>query len=287
MKKIPIARLHHFQEEPHLLGNFIIRDIAQLLEKIPMVQELHRHDFYFVLALEHASGQHHIDFTPYPVGKHCVFFMRPGQVHDLQLDSGSTGFVLQFTSDFFDNCSMDSRLLLRSCSNTTLYSFNPTTYTKVTAPLHAILDEFSVERAGHEKMIKAQLDIFLIELLRQQQANVPNLKGPNLYPRERLEAFLELLETHLAAHKKVSDYAEMLHLSAYQLNAITKSGLGKTCREVINDQIILESKRRLLATSNQVKEIAHQLGYEDVSYFIRFFKKHTGQSPEAYRQNFT
>ena len=287
MEKIPIARLDHFQKEPHLLGNFIIRDIAQLLEKIPLVQELHRHDFYFILALEKAAGKHHIDFTPYPVGNHCVFFMRPGQVHDLTLDQGSTGFVIQFTSDFFDNCSMDSRLLLRSCSNTTLYSFDPASYANVTKPLHAILDEFSAERPGHEKMIKAQLDIFLIQLLRQQQSKVPKLKGPDLYPRERLEAFLELLETHLAAHKKVSDYAELLHLSTYQLNAITKSGLGKTCREVINDQIILESKRRLLATSNQVKEIAHQLGYHDVSYFIRFFKKHVGQSPEAYRQNFT
>ncbi|TMU55704.1 helix-turn-helix domain-containing protein [Flagellimonas algicola] len=286
MKEIPIARLHHFQEEPHLLGNFIIRDITILLEEIPMVQELHRHDFYFVLALEHSSGQHHIDFTPYPVGDHCVFFMRPGQVHDLTLDQGSTGFVMQFTSDFFDNCSMDSRLLLRSCSNTTLYSFNPSSYANVTAPLHAILDEFSAERPGHEKMIKAQLDIFLIELLRQQQAKVPKLKGPDLYPREQLEVFLELLETHLGTHKKVSDYAEMLNLSAYQLNSITKAGLGKTCSQVINDQMILESKRMLLATSNQVKEIAYALGYEDVSYFIRFFKKHTGHSPDAYRQNF-
>ncbi|MEX0313123.1 MAG: helix-turn-helix domain-containing protein [Allomuricauda sp.] len=269
------------------MGNFIIRDITQLLEKIPMVQELHRHDFYFVLALEHSSGQHHIDFTPYPVGDHCVFFMRPGQVHDLKLDQGSTGFVMQFTSDFFDNCSMDSRLLLRSCSNTALYSFNATEYTTVTSPLHSILDEFSKKRPGHEKMIKAQLDIFLIEILRQQQAKVPNLKGPDLYPRERLEAFLELLETYLHRHKKVSDYAEMLHLSTYQLNNITKTGLGKTCSQVINDQVILESKRRLLATSNQVKEIAFQLGYQDVSYFIRFFKKQTGQSPDAYRQNFT
>ncbi|MEM9649702.1 MAG: AraC family transcriptional regulator [Bacteroidota bacterium] len=286
MKKIPLARLHHFQKEPHIMGSFTIRDIAKLLVQIPMVQELHRHDFYFVLALERSSGQHHIDFTPYPVGDHCVFFMRPGQVHDLQLEQGSTGFVMQFTSDFFDNCSMDSKLLLRACSNTHLYTFDPSGFGLVIAPLHAMLNEFTLKRPGYEKMIKAHLDIFLIELLRQQQAKVPNPKGPNLYPRERLEAFLELLETHLPTHKKVSDYAKMLHLSTYQLNSITKSGLGKTCSQVINDQVILESKRLLLATSNQVKEIAYGLGYEDVSYFIRFFKKQTGHSPDAYRQNF-
>jgi AraC family transcriptional regulator, transcriptional activator of pobA len=78
----------------------------------------------------------------------------------------------------------------------------------------------------------------------------------------------------------------MLHLTPYQLNAITKATVGKTGSEVINEHIILESRRHLLATTNQINAIALQLGYEDVSYFIRFFKKHTGHSPESYRQNF-
>ncbi len=76
----------------------------------------------------------------------------------------------------------------------------------------------------------------------------------------------------------------MMNLSAYQLNEITKVAVGKTPSELINEQIILEAKRYLLATPNQVKDIADHLGYEDVSYFIRFFKKHTGHSPEAFRQ---
>jgi len=55
---------------------------------------------------------------------------------------------------------------------------------------------------------------------------------------------------------------------------------------VITDHIILEAKRQLLATTSQINQIAGGLGYEDVSYFIRFFKKHTGHSPEAFRQKF-
>ena len=84
----------------------------------------------------------------------------------------------------------------------------------------------------------------------------------------------------------MSKYAEMLHLSNYQLNAITKTTLNKTASELINEYMILEAKRNLLATSNLVNQIADDLGHEDVSYFIRFFKKHTGYSPEAFRQNF-
>lgn len=107
-----------------------------------------------------------------------------------------------------------------------------------------------------------------------------------LYSQEILEEFLALLEQHGAEHKKVSEYAEMLSLSTYQLNAITKANLGKTCSDLINEHMLLEAKRYLLATSGQVKEIAYQLGFDDISYFIRFFKKHTGLTPEAFRQNF-
>jgi AraC-like DNA-binding protein len=135
-------------------------------------------------------------------------------------------------------------------------------------------------------VIKANLDIFFIELLRHQPNRKSISNNVNTYTQERLEEFLELLETHIASHKLVSQYADMLSLSNYQLNAITKATLGKTSSEVIDEHIILESKRHLLATSNQVTQVAYNLGYEDVSYFIRFFKKHTGYSPEAFRNNF-
>ena len=97
---------------------------------------------------------------------------------------------------------------------------------------------------------------------------------------------LELLETRISEIKNVSQYADLLNLSPYQLNAITKASVGKTVAQLIDEQIILEAKRYLLATPNQVKDIAWNLGYEDVSYFIRFFKKHTGHSPDAFRKNF-
>ena len=94
------------------------------------------------------------------------------------------------------------------------------------------------------------------------------------------------METNITNNKQVSQYADMLNISTYQLNAITKTSLNKTPSELINEYIILESKRQLLATSNQVNQIADHLGYDDISYFIRFFKKHTEYSPEAFRNNF-
>ena len=95
-----------------------------------------------------------------------------------------------------------------------------------------------------------------------------------------------MLEKHIAIQKQVSHYTAMMNLSPYQLNEITKTSIGKTASELINEHIILEAKRYLLATTNQIKDIADQLGYEDPSYFIRFFRKHSGYSPEAFRHKF-
>lgn len=78
----------------------------------------------------------------------------------------------------------------------------------------------------------------------------------------------------------------MLSITPYQLNAITKALLHKTGSELINEHIILEAKRMLIGTANQVNQIANMLGYDDPSYFIRYFKKQTGLTPEAFRQNF-
>jgi AraC family transcriptional activator of pobA len=284
MERIPVRHINASQKEPDLSENFSIRDVKGLLAGKDMVQELHRHDFFYMLALENAIGNHVIDFTPYSIGDHSVFFMRPGQVHKLHLKAGSTGYLMQFSSEFYFPRDKATNQLLRKASNIDQYQLNTEGFKKIRSILTYIFHEYDEKKDSYEEVIKANMGIFFIELIRQQ-GNTPTEKA-SLYMQEKLEKFLELLEANVFTHKQVAEYAEMLNLSAYQLNTIAKVALGKTCSEVINEHIILEAKRCLLATSNQVNQTAYRLGYEDVSYFIRFFKKQTGYSPEAFRSNF-
>jgi len=284
MKNIPIRKIRAAQKEPVFAESFSIRDVRELLAGKDMVQELHRHDFFYVLALKKGKGSHAIDFTSYDVSDKAVFFMRPGQVHQLTLKAGSMGYLLAFKIGFYDPGDKISNQLLRKASNRNHYLFDPARFKKLLSLLTYIFREYTDQQAGYEKVIKANLDIFLIELVRRQGKSSP---GKNAYAQQRLEELLGLLETDLSQHKQVSAYAGMLNLSPYQLNAITKAMLGKTCSALIHEYLILESKRQLLATSNQVSQIADHLGYEDVSYFIRFFSKHTGYSPETFRNKFS
>ena len=284
MKHIPIRHINTPQEEQKFSGSFSIRDIHELLAGKDIVQELHRHDFFYILALKKGRGNHEIDFRSYEIRDYSIFLMRPGQVHQLTLKAGSSGYLIEFNTDFHflkDKVSSD---LLRKATDLNHYQFEANSLKRLVAILDYIFEEYTIKKERYQDVIKANLEIFFIELIRQNSNATPN--NTDTYTQECFEKFSELLKTHIAKHKQVSFYADKLSLSLYQLNAIAKATRGKTCSEIMNEYIILESKRYLLATSNQVNQIASYLGYEDVSYFIRFFKKHTGQSPEAFRNNF-
>jgi AraC-like DNA-binding protein len=286
MKIIPVRRIKKPENETGLSEGFRIRRIEDVLSGQDMIQDIHRHDFFFILALERGNGEHVIDFTPYKIEDHSVFFMRPGQAHQLALKKNCRGYLIEFTADFYYPHEEASKHLLRKASNNNHCRLSANNSNRLLSLLTEIYQEYTDRKEAYQEVIKASLKIFFIELVRQRQQSIDTARNKKQNTQERLEDFLELLETHVAKHKLVSEYAAMLNLSSYQLNAITRANLGKNSSEVINEFIILESKRYLLATPNQVKEIAYHLGYDDVSYFIRFFKKHTGYSPETFRQKF-
>jgi AraC family transcriptional activator of pobA len=287
MKKIPLRQITSRQTAPDFTDGFSIRNIASLLSGNDMVQELHRHDYFFILAVEKGKGEHTIDFTTYPVRNNIVFFMRPGQVHQLLLKKGSTGFLMEFNSDFYHPQNKSASGVFRKVSNRNVCALNSGSTASLFKLLNSISREFSSKQERYKEVIKSLLDIFFIGLARQSSNPGTVSTVRNLYIQERLEELQNLLETNIVSNKGVAYYAGKMHLTAYQLNAITKASLGKTCSALINDHILLEAKRLLLATTNQVNQVASMLGYEDVSYFVRFFKKHTRHTPEAFRQKFS
>lgn len=283
MKNIPVRSIKAAEARQDISLGFKIRTLAEVLGGKDMAHDLHRHDFYFVLALKRGDGNHEVDFVPHPVRDNSIFFIRPGQVHRLVIKTGSEGYLMEFGKEFFHS-NADSQLL-RKASNKSFCPVDEEGSTKLQNVLSAIHEEYTNKKEGFREVIHANLSIFFIELVRQRQHIENPGDARNSYAEERLQDFLEILETEVSKHKQVSYYADSLNLSQFQLNSITKTLLGKTAAEIIDDHILLESKRYLLATSNQVNQIAYHLGYEDVSYFIRFFKKHTGHTPEMFRQN--
>ena len=285
MKDIPVRKINTPQKESNFSESFTIRDVQNLLNGNDLVHKLHRHDFFFILALQKGEGIHEIDFINYYVYDNSIFILRPGQVHKLELKATCTGFLMEFSPTFYHTNDNTSNQRLSKASSKNFCKLEAIRFKKLLSVLAYIFNEFTSKQEGYLEVIKANLDIFFIEFIRQSKNPDSTKKNSSSYAQERLEDFLEQLGKHITNLKQVSQYADLLNLSSYQLNSITKTTIGKAASVLINEQIILEAKRYLLATPNQVKDIADHLGFEDISYFIRFFKKHTGYSPEAFRKN--
>src|SRR5688572_17357206 len=197
MKTIPIRNINATQEKTNFLPSFNIRDVQDLFPGKDMVQELHRHDYFYLLALKKGTGNHTIDFTSYSIHNCSIFFLRPGQVHQLNLKAKRIGYVMQFKTDFYYPNDKASGQLLRNASSKNHCQLDSKEFEKLFSILTYIFQEYANKQEGYQEIIKANLNIFLIELLRHRQNRKSSSTNVNSYSLERLKEFLELLETHV------------------------------------------------------------------------------------------
>lgn len=144
-----------------------------------------------------------------------------------------------------------------------------------------LLAEYESPAGYRSTMLLAWLRVLLVHLSRMYEAQYP-ITG-NIADREVLRRFRTLVNEHYAMHHEVADYAAMIQLSTGHFSELIKKQSGKSPIEHIHDRLILEAKRLLFHTDSSIKEIAFRLGFEEPSYFNRFFKRLTDGTPLAYR----
>ncbi|MBV6646856.1 MAG: helix-turn-helix domain-containing protein [Cyclobacteriaceae bacterium] len=282
-KTIPVRQ---FSEVSGPFSEFRVINLSDIVGSSLLHQQVHRHDFYFMMIMSKGEGEHIIDFNPIQIKAGDVFFMRPGQVHELMLSVGSEGFILEFPAISLPKDFTNSALKSISWHNN-VFSFDTKSLVPILQSARNIYTESLGDHPQKNEVIKLHLHLILIELYRKEIAeNQPQEQKSDAFSLEQLYLFQELLETNIRHEKSVQEYAQLMNLTPYQLNSITRSTLNKSVSTLINEQVLLEAKRLLLCTPNQINQIAFELGYEDVSYFTRFFKKHVGSSPARFRQNF-
>lgn len=100
---------------------------------------------------------------------------------------------------------------------------------------------------------------------------------------QQVIAFRELVNRHFREHLSLHDYANSLGITVVTLGRLCHEQLGMTPMTLINARLILEAKRELAHSAQSVKQIAHGMGFSDVGYFSRFFRKHAQRSPSEFR----
>ncbi len=157
-------------------------------------------------------------------------------------------------------------------------------YTAALMPLY-----LSIEREWRLAAVgQVAAGLSLITALLVQVARLSETLEPAAWPalsRQalQLERFRSLIDEHMRHRWTVAQYAGQLGISAGQLSRLTRASLGKSGIDLINERVLVEAQRELIYTNGSIKQIADGLGFEDESYFGRFFRKHMGVSPQAYR----
>jgi AraC-like DNA-binding protein len=96
---------------------------------------------------------------------------------------------------------------------------------------------------------------------------------------------INAVEQHFQHKHRPADYAKLLNVTVKTLNRMAKQHLGKTVGDMISERLITQAKHELYLNDKPIKQIAFDLGFNDVAYFSRFFKTQTTVSPEVYRKS--
>ena len=105
------------------------------------------------------------------------------------------------------------------------------------------------------------------------------------HPVDLVREFNFLVEKHFKSKHTVAEYAALLNKSPKTISNLFSKLNTKTPLHFIQDRIMLEARRLLRYTDQSIKEIAYDLGYEDIQSFSRFFKKNEGSSPSDFKKN--
>ena len=135
------------------------------------------------------------------------------------------------------------------------------------------------------QLVLCQLKAFFIGfheyLQRNPQYRPDEVKSYRV--RELFNRFMMLLEKDYKISRDVNYYAEKMNISSKYLTNIVSQVTGHTPKTIIDQYVILQLKMHLKRTTQSIKEMAWEFHFADVSFFCRYFKKHTGLTPQQIR----
>jgi AraC family transcriptional activator of pobA len=208
-------------------------------------------------------------------------------VHSWSFEGEVDGYVINFSVPFFQSFLLKPDYLeqfsffSRSISDAVINLPNAM-HAHIVQLFEQLVQESETGKRLGVDMVRALLLQVFIEVGRlgfeQQASNI------SAYNYTLLKNFQKLIESHYTTLRLPKDYAELLYITPNHLNALCKDVLDISAGEVIRNRIVLEAKRLLINLHLTISEIAAKLGFDDNSYFTKFFKKQTGLTPDEFRR---
>lgn len=275
----------HSMEEMSLYGSTDF-EIAKYTGLNPDQMKLcylpHRNDFYMFAFVRTGTARHWLDMIMYNLKPDTLYFSAPH--HVINKEGGTfNSTCIMFTHEFL---AMENGLTELPI----IQNLHDGHELKLSAADMVFIEDISAkmmeEQARKENwgtsMLLSYLRVLLIYLSRLYTAQFTVTINPS--DRGLMKRFLMLIDENYVQWHDVANYAEAVNLSAGHFGELIRKQSGRTPIELIHDRLLLEAKRALFHTEASIKEIAFQLGFDEASYFNRFFKRLNGTTPLGFRE---
>ncbi|MBC8182046.1 helix-turn-helix domain-containing protein [candidate division KSB1 bacterium] len=271
---------------------FTIKSLFSRINKLnPSLDRPHRLEFYLILFITKGTGVHFIDFQPCKYYEGSILFISKGQVHAFEINPEMDGFLILFTDSFLSKNLIHSDVL----SLYRLYNYH--FYSPILHPeekgknnfsniIGSLYEEYNyTDDFAKEEILRLLLKLLLLKAERIKH-NL-NKQEKNSDWVIKFGIFRDQLVMHCTETRDAKEYARMINISYKHLNEICKAVTGNTAKKFIDNYVVLEIKRNLATSDISVKELSYELGFDEPTNFVKYFKKHTLQTPSQFKQILT
>lgn len=226
---------------------------------------------------------------------YSTIILQPGQLttttylQNVFIPAGATLTIFSFNREFYCISDHDYEV---SCNGILFFGTQkPPIITipseedkKFDSLLDVFKDEFETKDNIQGEMLQMLLKRLIIKCTRLAKEQLVSRELGN-HQIDIIRQFNVLVDLHFAKKKKVSDYAQMLNRSSKTLANLFLMYNQKSPHQIIHERITLEARRLLTYTDKSSKEIAFELGFDEVSAFNKLFKRIMKISPGTFRQS--
>lgn len=216
----------------------------------------------------------------------CAVCVPGSFVHSFIFDHQTSGHVVTVSENFLRQGSQQNGMALLETflQGPQLIGFDAgaMAQTRICALLDHMMQDFYATESERDFLFALALQSIM--LLLQRQATTGNSSaGKSGFRRDIFLRFERLIEKHYRAQWTMQRYCDALAISQARLYRICREFSGKTAIALVQERVALEARRHLVYTSAPVEMIAYDLGFRDPAYFNRCFKRWTGYTPGAFR----
>jgi AraC family transcriptional activator of pobA len=215
----------------------------------------------------------------------ALMLMPAGSVHGFEFEPGTTGYVVSLSVELQHELARREPEIGALFNGPVTLEFDAQALraTDLAQAFRMLAREAARSTTGHELALQGWLEVLLANVLRLARPRLNGADPSSGHRRQLVARFSERVERRYRKGEPLTDYVAALNVSESRLRNACIAITGQTPVQLLHARVLLEAKRQLLYTDEPVRAIAYALGFDDAAYFTRFFSRHAGLSPRAFR----